>query len=103
MTEPPSPKARPDEIADQLDKTAADLRTLGEQLGAIPVGPPRTVSRRRAQITFAAVVGLAALVAWFIWDQWHSLLPALAPLVWIFWRGWRWRHRALQREPQPPA
>src|SRR5215831_11851523 len=78
MVEPPSSKAKPDDIATQLDRTAADLRTLAEQLGAVRPGPPRVVSPRRAKITFAVVVALAALVCWLVWEHWHSLRAAAA-------------------------
>jgi hypothetical protein len=94
----PSDKAQPADIAQQLERTAGDLRTLAEQLGAIPPGSAaRTVSSRQATITFVAVVALAALAAWFIWDHWHSLIAATAPLIWILAHGWRWRRRAQQR------
>jgi hypothetical protein len=95
VDEKPSPiHAKPDEIASQLEKTAADLRVLGEQVGAIPPGSSaKAVSQRQATIVFVGVVVVAGLVAWFIWDHWHSLLAATAPLVWIFAHGWRWRRR----------
>src|SRR5262249_40218334 len=49
MTEqPPSSKPQREDIAQQLEKTAADLRTLAEQLGAVPPGGPKPVSPRRA-------------------------------------------------------
>jgi hypothetical protein len=94
MDDESSPRqASPTEVARQLDKTAADLRTLAEQLGAIPPGPAKPVSQRRATITFVAVIALAALTAWFIWDHWHSILAATAPLIWIFVHGWRHSRR----------
>jgi hypothetical protein len=101
VDEKPSPiPAKPDEIASQLEKTATDLKVLGEQLGAIPPGSsPRIVSQRQATIVFAGVVAVAALVAWFIWDHWHSVLAAIAPLIWIFVHGWRWRRRTQRSRP----
>jgi Flp pilus assembly protein TadB len=94
MDESPTP-AKPPAIAEQLEKTEADLRTLAESLGAIPSGStPKTISPRTARITFLVLAGFAALVAWFIWDHWHSLLAATAPIIWIFVSGWRWRRRA---------
>ena len=98
--DPPPRQASPSEVGRQLEKTAADLRTLAEQLGAIPPGPAKQISQRRATITFVAVIALAALTAWFIWDHWHSLLAATAPLIWIFVHGWRWRRRT-QRSNEP--
>jgi hypothetical protein len=92
--EPPPGQASPTEVGRQLEKTAADLRTLAEQLGAIAPGPAKPISQRRATITFVAVVGLAALAAWFIWDHWHSILAATAPLIWIFAHGWRHTRKA---------
>ena len=91
MAEPPT---QPDLIGSQLEKTAADLRTLAEQLGAIPPGsqtPPRN-----AVPAFLVVLALAALASWYLWSHWHSLLGAVAPLVWIFAAGWRWRRRLAQ-------
>jgi hypothetical protein len=53
MAEPPpptQPQPRPDDIAKQLDMTAANLRTLAEQLGAVrpgaaaPFSPPASPS-----------------------------------------------------------
>ena|SRR5215470_3989283 len=96
MVDPRSSNAQPDEVGRQLDKTAADLRTLAEQLGAIPDGSPRAISPRRAKITFAVVVALAVLGSWFVWAHWHSLLAAAAPLIWIFVHAWRWRSRTSQ-------
>jgi hypothetical protein len=90
VDEPPPPP-----ISEQLAKTASDLRALGEELGAIPAGSrPKTVSPATARITFLAVVAVAALASWFIWNHWHSLLAAVAPIIWIFVRGWRWHRRA---------
>ena len=101
MTEPPpSAKPQPADIARQLDKTAADLRTLAEQLGAVRPGSSKPVSPRRATMTFVTVVVLAILAAWFIWDHWHSLLAATAPLIWIFGHGWRWRRRTTAADEQ---
>lgn len=98
----PSPIAKPsnEELAQQLDKTAADLRTLGEQLGAIPRSSPKVMSLRRARITFLVVVAVAAFVGWFLWEHWHSLWVATAPLLWIFWRGWRWRRKTPPQDGQ---
>jgi hypothetical protein len=45
------------------------------------------MSVRRARITFFVVVAIAALVGWFLWEHWHSLLVATAPLIWIFVHG----------------
>jgi hypothetical protein len=95
MAETPPP-SDPPEISAQLEKTAADLRTLAEELGAIPVGS-KPISPRTARLTLVAVVCLAGLVSWFIWNHWHSLLAATAPVIWIFVHGWRWRRRAQQR------
>jgi hypothetical protein len=90
MTEqPPSQTPESEQLAQQLARTAADLRTLAEQLGAIPPGPAKVYSLRRARVTFAVVVAVASLAGWFIWSHWHSLWVALAPLVWIFGHGWR--------------
>jgi hypothetical protein len=98
QADPPG-EAQPADIAQQLERTTADLRTLAEQLGAIPPGSAtKVVSQRQATITFVAVVALAALAAWFIWDHWHSLLAATAPIIWVFVHGWRHRRRQLQRD-----
>jgi len=69
--EPPPPldQGQPDGVAGQLAKTAADLRVLGEQLGAIPRSAPIVVTPRRMWLTFALVVALAALGAWFLWAE----------------------------------
>ena len=98
---PPSPKPPPEDIARQLDRTAADLRTLAEQLGAVRPGAPATVSRQRAAVTFAVVVVLAMLAAWFIWDHWHSLLAATAPLIWILGHGRRLHRRSSPNDEKP--
>jgi len=99
MTEsPPSPKPQPEDIAAQLERTAADLRTLGEQLGAVQPGGSAPMTRRRATVMFTVTVAVALLVAWFIWTHWHSVLAAAAPLLWIFGHGWRWRRRVSQDE-----
>jgi len=91
----PSGDAQPADIIQQLERTAGDLRTLAEQLGAIPPGSrPKVVSQRQATITFVAVAAVAALAAWFIWNHWHSLLAATAPIIWVFAHGWRRRRRA---------
>jgi hypothetical protein len=96
---PPPGDPIPDEIAPQLAKTAADLRALGEQLGAIPPGSAApTVSQRQAKLVFVGVVAVAGLAAWFIWGHWHSVIAATAPLIWIFAHGWRWRRRAQQSD-----
>lgn len=88
----------PDEIRAQLEKTAADLRVLGEQLGAIPPGgAPRTMSLRTARITFAVLSAFALLVAFLIWQHWHSLFAAAAPILWIFVHAWRLQQRARRR------
>jgi Flp pilus assembly protein TadB len=91
----PTPVAKPstEEVAEQLAKTTADLRTLGEQLGAIPHASSRVMTLRRARIIFLLVVVVAMLVGWFLWEQWHSLLAAFAPLVWIVGHSLRWRRR----------
>ena len=102
MDEKPSPPhARPDQIASQLEKTAADLKVLGEQLGAIPPGSAaKAESQRQATFAFVGVVAVAGLAGWFIWDHWHSLLAATAPLIWIFAHGWRWRRRTQRNNEQ---
>ena len=97
MNEPSSAGAKPDEIASQLEKTEADLRVLAEQLGAIPPGSKaQPVSPRQATIVFVGVIAAAGLAAWLIWNHWHSLFAAAAPLIWIFAHGWR-RYRRSQR------
>jgi len=96
MTEPPSSDSQA--VAEQLAKTAADLRVLGEQIGAVPPGTQKEYSVQRARVTFAIVVGLAALVGWVVWSRWHSLWVAVAPLVWIFWRGWRFQRLARAKD-----
>lgn len=99
MTETPPTDASNQELGQQLERTAADLRVLGEQLGAVPPGGSKVYSVQRARLTFAIVVAFAALVGWFAWSHWHSLLVALAPLVWIFGRGWRMQRRRRQIDP----
>jgi len=102
MAEPPHvAKPQEDPIAEQLAKTAADLRTLGEQLGAISHTAPKEISPRRAKITFLFVVAFAALIAWFLWDHWHSLVVAFAPLIWIIGHSLRWRRSVRPRDEQP--
>jgi len=100
MPEPtPSRRAQAEDVGRQLETTAGDLRALAEQVGAIPPGTaPRTISPRRAQVTFAAVVTLAALAGWFVWEHWHSLLAATAPLIWVAAHGWRLRRRVASPE-----
>ena len=94
VKEPPSTEPSDNEpLAEQLERTAADLRLLGEHVGAVPAGSGKTYSIRRARVTFAIVVALAVLIGWLMWSHWHSLWVALAPLVWIFWRGWRFQRR----------
>ena len=94
MVDPPTTESSDSQaVAQQLAETAADLRALGEQIGAIPPGTQKEYSVRRAKVTFAIVVALAVLVGWFVWSHWHSLWVAFAPLVWIFWRGWRFQRR----------
>ena len=102
MAEPPNTaKPQTDEIAAQLTKTAADLRTLGEQLGAISHTAPKEISPRRAKVTFLLVVAFSALIGWFLWDHWHSLVVAFAPLIWIVGHSLRWRRSARSRDEQP--
>ena len=91
--EQPAAKASSDAIAKQLDKTAEELRTLGEQLGAIEHTQPKEMTLRRARITSLVVVTVALLIAWLIWSHWHSLLAATAPLIWIFWHARRLHQR----------
>ena len=101
MAEPSSSEpADSQALAQQLERTEADLRALGEQLGAVPPGGGKAYSVRRARVTLAIVAALAALVGWFAWTHWHSLLVAFAPLVWIFWRGWRYHARSRTRETE---
>jgi hypothetical protein len=96
VTEPPSPESPANQpLAEQLARTEADVHALAEQLGAVRPGEASVYSMRRAMTTFAVVAGLAALVGWFLWSHWHSLLVALAPLIWIF--GSAWRHHRRQR------
>src|SRR6185436_10424897 len=102
MAEPPNVAKPQDEaIAEQLAKTAADLRTLGEQLGAISHTAPKEISLRRAKVTFLVAVASAALVGWFLWDHWHSLVVAFAPLIWIVGHSLRWRRSVRPRNEQP--
>jgi hypothetical protein len=93
---PESPSTVPPDdhdLAQELERSAADLHALAEQIGAVPVGSLKTYSVGRARITFAILVAVAGLVAWVVWSHWHSLWAGLAPLVWIFWRGWRFQRR----------
>jgi Flp pilus assembly protein TadB len=87
------------QLAEQLAKTTADLQTLGEQFGALGPTWPKVISLRRARITFVFVLLAAALVGWLIWEHWHSLLVAFAPLIWIFGHGFRW-HRNSRSRPE---
>jgi hypothetical protein len=96
--QPPAAKPPAEEMAAQLAKTEADLRTLGEQLGAIPHSPAKAMSQRRARGTFLVVVAIATLVAWFLWGHWHSVLVATLPLLWIFHSGWRWHRNTRPRD-----
>lgn len=94
MTEPPSREASDlQPVAQELAKTAADIRVLGEQLGAVPPGEPKVYSLQRAWLTFAVVIVAAVLVGWLIWSHGHALLGLLLPLVWIFAHAWRFRLR----------
>jgi hypothetical protein len=103
VTEPPPAKseAQPPGLAEQLTRTTGDLRVLGEQLGAIPHAEPKTMTPRRARVTFAFVVAIAALVGWFVWVHWHSLLAAFAPLIWVAGHGYRMRRSARTRNDGP--
>jgi hypothetical protein len=104
VTEPPPtrPEGEPPGLAEQLARTAADLRVLGEQLGAIPHAEPKTMTLRRARITFAFVVAIAALIGWFVWANWHSLLAAFAPLIWVAGHGYRMRRSTRTRNDASP-
>ena len=97
----PAPVPKPDppqqRLAEQLAKTTADLQTVGEQLGAPGPTGPKIISVRRARVTFVFVLLAAALVGWLVWEHWHSLLVAFAPLIWIFGHGFRWRRNARPR------
>lgn len=80
-----------DDVAAQLQRTFADLRTLGESVGAVPIGAPSAASRRRLWTSTIVVGVAAAATGWFIWDYWHSLFALVAPLVWIVGRSRRRR------------
>jgi len=83
--------------AEQLTRMNADLRALGERLGAVPPGEPTVYSLRRARITLVVSAVLATLVGWILWSHWHALWILLAPLVWIFVSGWRHQRRLRSR------
>jgi hypothetical protein len=83
------------DVAEQLQRTFADLEVLGESVGALPVGSAPRVASRRERITSSVVVLVgAAAVSWFVWDYWHSVFAAFAPLVWIVGYSLRWRRRS---------
>ena len=84
-------------LAEQLARTGADVRALGEQLGAIAPGEAKEYSLRRARITLVGVAALAVLIGWLLWSHWHALWVFLAPLVWIFVSGWRHQRRLRSR------
>jgi hypothetical protein len=83
----------PARIEEQLARTAEDLHALAEAIGAVPPGEVKSMSLRTARITFAAVVVVAALVSFWLWSHWHSVLLTLAPLIWIFESARRWHKR----------
>jgi hypothetical protein len=94
MTEPDTPDVSDDQApAEQLARTGADIRALGEHLGAVPPGGPKVYSLRRARITLVVTVALATLVGWLLWSHWHAFWVLLAPLIWIFNSGWRHQRR----------
>jgi hypothetical protein len=98
VTEPRSTDASDNQaLPEQLAKTAADLRVLGEQLGAVPPGEPKVYSLQRARFTFGVVIVLAVLVGWLIWSHGHALLGLFLPLVWIFAHAWRFQRRENSR------
>jgi len=98
VTEPPAPETPDDQtLADQLTRTSADIRALGEQLGAVQPGEPPVYSLRRARITLVVIAVLATLVGWLLWSHWHALWVFVAPLVWIFVSGWRHQRRLRAR------
>jgi hypothetical protein len=103
MAQPPPARPRAEEIEEQLAKTVADLQTLGEQLGVTPRSSPRVISLQRARVTFLIVVALAALIGWLLWEHWHSLPVATAPLIWIIGHSLRWRRNTLPPDRQPPG
>ena len=94
MTEPPVPQESDNqELAEGLAKAGADLRALGEQLGAVAPGEAKVYSIRRARITLLVAAALATLVGWLLWSHWHAFWVFLAPLIWIFGSAWRHQRR----------
>jgi hypothetical protein len=103
VTEPPAPESPDNQTpAEQLARMGADVRALGEQLGAVAPGDP-TVSLRRARITLVVTAVLATLVGWLLWSHWHALWVFLAPLVWIFVSGWRHQRRLRSQGRREPS
>jgi Flp pilus assembly protein TadB len=102
---PPQSDRQAEQLAEQFARTAADLRTLGEELGAIAHSEPKMVSLRRARFTFLVAVAVAALVGWLVWAHWHSLLAAFAPLIWVAGHGFRLRRTGRRTGPgtRPPG
>jgi hypothetical protein len=97
VAEPPIPEESDKALGEQLARTGADIRALGEQLGAIAPGEAKEYSLRRARITLVVVVAVATFVGWLLWSHWHALWVFLAPLVWIFVSGWRHQRRLRSR------
>jgi hypothetical protein len=92
---PESAEVRGGDVSEQLQRTFADLQALGESVGALPAGSAPRVASRRELITTSVIVLVGAVaLSWFVWDHWHSVFAAIAPLVWIVGHSLRWRRRS---------